>query len=65
MFDQIFSLIIGGTALLIGFTPLMFKILIKGQYDEVYYKIPILIVGMFFCCMSSFQGGIYIAHKKH
>lgn len=27
-------------------------------------QIPILMLGMFFYCMSSFQGGIYIAHKK-
>lgn len=64
MFDKIFSMVIGGTALLVGCTPFLFRILIKGQYEEAYYQMPLLILGMFFCCMSSFQGGIYIAHKK-
>lgn len=64
MFDRIFSLLIGSTALLIAFTPVMFSILIKGDYDDAYKEIPILVLGMFFYCMSAFQGGIYIAHMK-
>lgn len=54
----------GCTALLIGCTPIMFLILIKGDYQEAYYQMPVLILGMFFCVMSSVLGGIYIAHKK-
>lgn len=64
MFDRIFSLLVGFTALLIAFTPIMFAILIKGDYGEAYYQMPILFLGMFFYCISAFQGGIYIAHKK-
>ena len=64
MFYRIFSLMIGFTAVLIAFTPAMFKLLIRGDYDEAYIQMPILILGMFFYCMSAFQGGIYIAHKK-
>lgn len=64
MFEQIFSLLLGFTAVLIGLTPVMFHVLIKGDYDDAYMQIPILILGMFFYCMSAFQGGIYIAHKK-
>ncbi len=64
MFDRIFSLMVGMTGLLIAFTPLMFMILIRGDYDDAYIQMPILILGMFFFCMSAFQGGIYIAHKK-
>lgn len=64
MYDKILSLMFGFTALLIGFTPIMFWVLIRGDYDAAYYQIPILILGMFFYCMSAFQGGIYIAHKK-
>lgn len=64
MFDTIFSLMFSFTALLIGFTPVMFYVLIRGDYDDAYYQIPLLILGMFFYCMSAFQGGIYIAHKK-
>lgn len=64
MFIRIFSLMIGCTALLIGFMPMIFRLLIRGDYDASYIQMPILILGMFFYCMSSFQGGIYIAHKK-
>ncbi len=64
MFDEIFSLMIGVTAILIAFTPIMFALLIRGDYAEAYDQIPILILGMFFYAMSAFQGGIYIAHKR-
>lgn len=64
MFDTIYSMIIGITALLIGFTPVMFKILIRGNYNEAYYQMPILFIGVFFGCISSFQGGIYVAYMK-
>ena len=64
MFDRIFCLMIGFTAALIGVTPVMFKILIRGDYGDAYVQMPILILAMFFYCMAAFQGGIYIAHKK-
>lgn len=64
MFEQIFALMIGFTGLLIGFTPYIFTLLIRGDYDDAYYQMPILIFGMFFYCMSAFQGGIYVAHKR-
>jgi len=64
MFDTMFSLMAGLTALLIGFTPLLFRLLIRGDYNESYGQMPILFLGAFFACMSAFQGGIYIAHKK-
>lgn len=64
MFDKISKLVWSITALIIGYTPILFKLLIKGDYDEAYIQMPILILGMFFACMSSFQGGIYIAHKR-
>ena len=64
MFDKIFSLMVGLTGLLIAGTPLMFMVLIRGDYDNAYIQMPILILGMFFYCMSAFQGGIYIAHME-
>lgn len=64
MFGHIFVFSVGCTSALVGFTPLMFKLLIKGDYSDAYIQMPILILGMFFYCMSSFQGGIFIAHKK-
>jgi O-antigen/teichoic acid export membrane protein len=64
MLDTTFSLMFGCTALLIAGTPIMFWLLIKGDYAEAYYQMPLLILAMFFFVMSSFFGGIYIAHKR-
>lgn len=64
VFDKTYSLVIGITALIIAMTPILFIILIRGDYSESYIQIPILIIAMFFYCMAAFQGGIYIAHKK-
>lgn len=64
MHDRIFNLMFGCTVLLIAATPILFKLLIRGDYSEAYYQMPILIMAMFFYLMSSFFGGIYIAHKK-
>lgn len=64
MFDNFFSLLISFTAILISLTPILFRIFIHGDYKEAYNQMPILIFAMFFYCMASFQGGIYMAHKK-
>ena len=64
MFDKVIDLMFSCTALLIATTPIMFYVLIRGDYAEAYYQIPMLIFAMFFYVMSSFLGGIYIAHKK-
>lgn len=64
MLDTTFSLMFGLTALLIAGTPILFAILIRGDYADAYYQMPVLILAMFFFAMSSYFGGIYIAHKK-
>lgn len=64
MYDTFFRLIAGSCSLLIGFTPLLFKLLIRGEYDKAYYQMPILFLGIFYSCLSSFLGGIYIANKR-
>ncbi len=64
MFETMFKLVISATYALVAATPIMFKILIKGDYSDAYCEMPILIVAMFFYCMSSFLGGIYVAYKK-
>ena len=64
VFEHMLSMMVGITALLIGFAPLLFKLLIHGDYAEAYTQMPILFLGVFFSCMSSFFGGIYIAHKQ-
>ncbi|MCP1111504.1 O-antigen/teichoic acid export membrane protein [Lachnospiraceae bacterium PF1-21] len=62
--NQVFDLMFGCTALLIAGTPIMFRLLINGKYEDAYFQIPVLVLGMFFFVMSSFFGGIYVAHKK-
>lgn len=64
IYDRIYCLTIGITAILIGFTPVLFKLLIRGDYADSYIQMPILILAMFFFNMSGFQGGFYVAHKK-
>ncbi len=64
MLKKFFSFMAGGTALLIASIPLFFNLLIKGDYSEAYNHISILIFAMLFNVMSSFYGGIYIAHKR-
>lgn len=64
MFSYMLKLIFSVTCLLVAATPIMFAVFIRGDYDDAYLQMPILIIAMFFYCMSSFQGGIYIAYKK-
>lgn len=56
--------LIGVAAILIALMPFLFHILIKGSYDGAYNQMPILICGIFFSCLSSCYGSIYIALKK-
>ena len=64
MFDKIFSILSGIMALLIGATPILFWLLIRGDYSESYPQMPILFMGVFFSALASFMGGIYVAHKR-
>ena len=64
MFDTIYRLMVGGMALLIASTPVLFIVLIRGDYYESYNQIPILFLGVFFNVVVAFLGGIYVAMKK-
>lgn len=64
MFDSILGILVGIMALLIAATPILFWLLIRGDYKEAYYQMPILFMSMFFSALASFIGGIYVAHKK-
>ena len=64
MCDFIFKLLIGVMAMLIMCTPLIWKLLIRGSYEEAYYQLPVLYIAMMFSCMASTIAGIYIAHMK-
>ena len=64
MFHFMFKIIFSLTCLLIAATPIMFAVFIRGDYADAYVQIPLLIIGMFFYCMSGFLGGIYVAYKR-
>ena len=64
MFNRIYGILAGIMALLIAATPILFKLLIRGDYGEAYFQMPILLMGMLFSSLSSFMGGIYVAYKK-
>lgn len=64
MFSTLYYVIAGSTMVLIASTPLLFKILINGDYDEAFYQVPIYFVAFFLSCVSTYLGGIYLAYKK-
>lgn len=64
MYDTVFSMMAGIMAFITACMPLLFKILIRGDYDEAYYQMPILIMGMFFFSIASYLGGVYVAKKE-
>lgn len=64
MFRTMYNFIAGFLGILISMTPILFRILIRGDYLESYPHIPILILAMFFYTMSTFLGGIYVAYMK-
>ena len=64
MFDVVFRLSAGGLALLFAASPLIFAVLIHGDYSESYVHMNILFIGALASSVSSFLGGIYIARMK-
>lgn len=64
IFDKIFGIFVGSMSLLIAATPILFKLLIRGDYSDSYPQMPFLFMGLFFSTISSFMGGIYVAHKR-
>lgn len=64
MFDVLFGFLSGAMLLLISITSVIFRILINSKFDESYQQIPILFMGVFFNCIVSFFGGIYVAKQQ-
>lgn len=50
--------------LIINFLPLVFDLLIKGEFKEAYYQVPILLLSMFFSGMAATLGSIFIAYNR-
>lgn len=64
VFAVLFRFLVGCMLLLIASTPILFSILIRGDYDAAYKQMPILYIGIFLASISSFYGSIYIAQKQ-
>ena len=64
MYDKMIGIMTGCLALLIAATPVLFAVLIKGDYADAYYQMPILFAATLMDCLSSFLGGIYVAFKR-
>lgn len=64
IFDTFFSILSGGFAAVLAITPLLFSLLIRGDYNDAYYHIPVLLFALFFSAIASFMSGIYVAHKR-
>lgn len=64
VFDAISRIFFGIMSCLIAATPLLFVLLIRGEYDEAYLQMPILYLGLLFSGIASFIGGIYVAVKQ-
>lgn len=64
VFRAFYGLVISLAYVLVAAIPVLFALLIRGDYAEAYAQMPILVIGAFFCCLCSFQSGIYVAHKK-
>ena len=64
MFDTMFSFLSAAVAGILLFLPIIFNLLIRGDYNEAYVQIPILLIAFMLNCMAVFMGGIYVAHMK-
>lgn len=64
MFNAVFDFMAGVFGLLVAATPILFALLIRGDYGEAYYQMPILFLAMFFFSGAGYLGGVYVAYKK-
>lgn len=64
MFEIMFQFLSGAMLLLISISPIAFRILIDAQFDDAFQQMPLLFLGVFFNCIVSFYGGIYVAKQQ-
>lgn len=64
LFDNLYKFLIGILIILLSISPFIFKILVNSQYDDAYYQIPPLYVGVFCNSIVAYYAGIYIAIKR-
>lgn len=63
MLEAFVCVLTGILCCLIGSSPVLFDIIIRGNYSESQPQMTVLFGAMFFSAISSFLGGIYVAHK--
>lgn len=64
MFNGLFRFLVGAMLLLIAVTPMVFKVLVQGDYGDALYQVPILYLAAFFNSFVNYYSGIYIALKR-
>ncbi len=64
MMRMMLNLQMGVFSVVIAAMPILFKLLINGDYMEAYNQMPILCYAIFFQGLALYLGGIYVAKKK-
>lgn len=64
MFESLYKFLIGVMLVMVTIMPLIFDVIIDDKYYEAFNIIPILYFSVFFNCMVSFLGSLYIAAKE-
>lgn len=64
IFRDLYDISTGMLSALIGITPILFAVLIRGDYSDSYNQIIVLYMAIYFCALSSFWGGLYVAYQK-
>ena len=64
IFERLLRVACGCTSIVLAFVPLLFRLLIRGEYGDGYQNIPILMLAILFSIIAAFLGGIYVAYKK-
>ena len=64
IFTYLSKFLMSGLLILISVLPIIFKLLVVGDYSKSYYQMPILCISLLFSSLSAFFGGIYIATKN-
>ena len=64
LFRALFTFLTGVLLLIIPLSPIIFNLLINVKFIDGYNQLFILYLGIFFSCIVSFYGGLYVALKK-
>ena len=64
IYKSLRNLVYAATVGVIAAVPLVFTLLIHGDYNDAYMYIPILVFAVYFSNMASFFGGIFAAYME-